>query len=184
MGLDAQLYFTTTRKVSKEELADLNYRFKEAVSFGWGDFPIEEKNFTRNGLPYYEVCSLSRYYGEGYERGDFPEIYMTFQWIKGNFENAVIYYGGDTYDDKDSFETPILDEYEEESLIEHWVKNGGLPYRHREPENPALRKECPKHLGKIMDQYMWGGNAAGIICQACKHKEETHDGGKTWEEIK
>jgi hypothetical protein len=180
MGVDASLYLKTSRKYSEEELKDLNFRFKEASGFGDNDFPITKQDYQRDGEDYYEVYSFSRYYGEGYERGHWPEIYMAIKWLQNNFEGATIYYGGDTYDHAEDFETPEFTEEREKELLEHWYKNGGIPYRMHSLKEVSVN--CSVHE-KPMSQAMWGGGKIGLVCLACGRKKITEDGGKTSKEL-
>lgn len=55
----------------------------------------------------------SRYYGPGYERGDWPAIYGAIRLMQAAFPSATVYYGGDSWDD--------APECSEEHLAEIWA---------------------------------------------------------------
>lgn len=186
MGVDIHLAAKTTRKRTEDELIDLNYRFEEANrGFGYETLPIKVSDYNdtyykESGVYYYQVSTLLRYYGKGYERGPYPDIYAAIEWMRQNFPEAEILYGGDY-----GFieETPVFSKEDQEELMAYWCKEGGLNYRGRLPEDPLFRRPCPIHK-RIMAQFMWGGNKGGINCLACGHREETTDGGANWEVIK
>lgn len=46
----------------------------------------------------YGPTSLCRYYGPGYERGDWPEIYAAIRMMKKSFPGKKVYYHGDNHD--------------------------------------------------------------------------------------
>lgn len=184
MGVDVHLAARTKKKRSDDELLELNYRFKEANrGFGYEINPITLADYSDhypNGDFIYQVATLSRYYGEGYERGMWPEINGAIEWMRQNFPEAEILYGGDH-----GFieETPIFTEEDQKETTAMWCKSGGLGYRGEEPKTPSFRRECPFHK-KTMAQYMWSGNNGAINCLACGYAEETKDGGTTWLKIK
>ena len=75
MGIDASLMVKSKCKYSAEELNELNYRFMEASCYGDTPKAICEAEQQKNDPHfYYKIGSSSRYYGRGYERGDWPTI--------------------------------------------------------------------------------------------------------------
>ena len=184
MGVDVILAAKTKQKRTDDELRELNYRFMEASNLGYEKNPIGEADFSRyypdSDTYYYEVHTLSRYYGEDYARGHWPEIYAGIEWLRQNFPEAEIVYGGD----HTSIENiGVLTKEEQEEIMRFWCKQGGLSYRTRPPESPLFRRECP-NCKIVMSQSMWSGGNGRITCQGCKFQEETTDQGKTWFEVK
>lgn len=180
MGVDLQLAVKTNKLREEKELKELNYRFMEASSLGYGKNPIKLCDEKADDSFIYEIETVSRHYSEGYARGHFPEIYCAIEWLRYNFPEGEILYGGDHYFVE---ELPILSKEEQRELLDFWCKSGGLTYRHREPENELFKRICP-NCEQVMTQYMWSGGNGEVNCLGCKYKEETKDQGKTWQEIK
>jgi len=182
MGIDISLYIKTKELKTPEELLDLNYKFLEACSIGDGKQPIslDDGHFVpKDGYNYYSVWSLSRYYGVGYARGAWDSICMAIEWLRLNFKDSEILYGGDCSAD----ECPIFTIEDQKEMTEYWAKNGGISYRQRKPDSPNYEIDCP-NCKKMMSQFMWCNNGGGIRCLGCKYTLQTKDGGENWEEIK
>jgi hypothetical protein len=176
MGIDTTIKIKTKAKIADDILRDLNYRFMELGMIHYGNSPISLSQYSQFPDGYcYKIDSLERYYGIGYERGHWPNILMSLKWLKHNIPDSIIYYGGDDWEGDDEF----TDEVEKE-ITNHWLNNGGLPYRERPNE---FGVKCPT-CKKLMTRYMWGGDRAGIVCLGCRYKLETSDNGKNWIEIK
>lgn len=180
MGLDISLWVKSKKEYSDEELRELNYRFMEATSISDRVPAIKKEEINPEYMPnennfYYGVYSFSRYYGMGYARGPWDRITMAINWLRFNFTDSEILYGGDCM----VYECPVLTKEEQNKIDEFWYEDGGLSYGNRKPGNEALIKKCPV-CDVVMSQYMWGGNKAGICCLGCKYRLETEDNGKTW----
>ena len=182
MGIDISLYVKTKKKYEEAELRHLNYRFMEATSIGWGNKPIQlyDGDFKpQDDCFYYQVDSLCRYYGVNYSGGNWSDISMAINWLRFNFEDSEILYGGDSSAD----ECSILTKEDQEELNEHWYKTGRLTYRGRKPHNELFAQICPT-CDVVMNQYMWSGGNGEINCLGCGYTLKTEDLGKTWQEIK
>lgn len=70
------------------------------------------------------VFLWGRYYGEGYERGDFPLYYALAKWIDTRLPGSVILYGGDTGGEYELFDTK-----RREDLFAHFARVAHKPYR-------------------------------------------------------
>ena len=181
MGIDLQLAAKTKKRRSKEELRELNYRFMEASTLGYGKNPIKDADNIHDSQNfYYELSSLSRYYGQGYARGSFPEIYAAIEWFRVNFPEADILYGGDG---EYLEEMVAFTKQKQEELLRFWCENGGLTYRNSKPKKPIFNRKCP-NCEVVMSQYMYSGENGAINCLGCRFAEETKDGGATWFEVK
>lgn len=179
MGLDLILAVRTKKLRSKKELQELNYRFMEASSLGYGKSPIKIEEVHDSHNYYYQIETMSRYYGEHYARGHFPKIYAAVRWLRCNFPEGEILYGSDN---NYLEEMEALTVEDQEKMMEFWCKSGGLTYRNRTPEKENFKRLCP-NCDVIMSQYMWSGGNGAINCLGCKYTEETKDGGLTWIEI-
>lgn len=179
MGVDLRLGVKTKRLCEEKELKELNYRFLEASSLGYGKKPINLSDEKVDESYIYEVDTTSRLYSQRYARGHFPEIYCAIEWLRYNFPEGEILYGGDHCFIE---ETPVLSKEEQEKLLEFWCKSGGLTYRQRKPQNDLFRRVCP-NCEQVMNQYMWSGGSGEVSCLGCKYKEKTQDQGQSWKEI-
>ena len=178
MGIDASLMVKSKCKYSAEELNELNYRFMEASCYGDTPKAICEAEQQKNDPHfYYKIGSSSRYYGRGYERGDWPTISYAITWLRFNFPDSEILYGGDCYDIE---EYPVFTLKDQQEMDIHWCKNEHLPYRDRGNDHNRV---CP-NCNKICTQYMWGSQKAGVNCLGCEFTEETTDDGITWSTTK
>jgi len=189
MGVDLRLAFSIDREIKKEEMRDITYRIAEAVGSGFfylgkgkedGTLAFSQKEYYKDNYVgdksgyVYEYEGLSRYYGEGYERGHFPNIYMTILWLRLNFPKVTIYYGSDSYEEID-----VLTISKQNKLLKHWASVGGIPYR--QCGRMDYEKMCPL-CQKEMSQYGFGGGGsyAAFNCLGCGWKQITRDKGVTW----
>lgn len=121
MGVDVNLY--AEGAVSDAELAAANAYLDERL---YGRDTYYEHWLARSeyGHDRIEFCTLSRYYGPSYERGDWPTIYGYILAMRAALPNCVVRYGGDT--DPDAPEAD--DEYLAE-IWEHFLGPHGADYR-------------------------------------------------------
>lgn len=181
MGIDINMWVKSKKKYEEAELKELNYRFMEATSISSRVTAIELETsgyVPDDGFFYYDIYSPFRYYSEGYARGPWDSITTAINWLRYNFKDSEILYGGDCMVD----ECPILTKERQNEIDEFWFKSGGLTYRERKPDNELFAQKCP-NCDVLMNQYMWSGGNGELICLGCKYKIETKDQGKTWQEI-
>ena len=113
MGIDVNLY--AEGHVSDERLAEATAYMLDRcyiVDTFDGKFPALERDNSYDH-PRIRVSTMSRYYGAGYERGDWPSIYGAIRLLQTALPGCVVHYGGDTDDD--------APEVTEESLAETWA---------------------------------------------------------------
>jgi hypothetical protein len=79
------------------------------------------------GEQFIRVHLYTRYYGEGYERGDWPLIKGTAEFLEGHISNARIWYGGDS----SGLLAEPLDYEARLRLDAHWISTGHEPYNSR-----------------------------------------------------
>jgi hypothetical protein len=179
MGVDAMMYVELKEGMDKlavrRAAAELSEAFGESRFFIQRDnsrhalndiadseYPEDAECFNRPGVAQWLRVSLwTRYYGEGYERGDFGLLYMIALWLEARFPGAVILYGGDCDD-----EYPLFDKARRDELFAHWVKNGGRPYRGGWGKAPA----CDFCGGYPMTNCGGGNGQEFISCGGCGYK--------------
>lgn len=129
-----------------------------------------------------QVRLFTRYYGEGYERGDLWGILATAAWLDQNIPNATVYYGGDS--------SGVLIEpfgwQERVKLVKHWATVGHEPYNRGFDTDLSGRKiERPicDMCNVPLIRYGWGPDGFGSFsCSGCGLKLVTRDEGVTFKE--
>lgn len=115
MGIDAQMLVRTRAQVTPEDIK--RWRYALAAAFGYDNFWIftrdkedmrhcletvseytqdGESIFPDEGETFIEVHIATRYYGEGYERGNLPLLIMVADWLEQTIPYSRIWYGGDS----------------------------------------------------------------------------------------
>ena len=204
MGVDAIMFFQIKEKPTKTQLKHWSYALGQR--FGKDRFWIFRKEnrhilslidpsgdcyqerdevVSYYGVPYTEymvnVNLASRYYGPGYERGDFPTIYLVWKWIKFNIPGVVVYYGGDS---DSEFEEAT--EISMNGMLEYFLKEGNDPYRRGWqvlvqddlPTPPCDFCEMP------MIRHSWGEGTGKWDCPGCGFEMYTTDYGTTYHVVK
>ena len=123
MGIDVNLY--AEADPSPEELTAVEEFFNARSNIGYAAEAVltvdDEEWFSS---PRVTVDTMSRYYGPGYERGPWPDIYGAIRVLQAAFPEAKVFYGGDTSDDG----IECTDEYLAE-IWEHFLGPHGNDYR-------------------------------------------------------
>lgn len=198
MGVDAVVLVTSPTAIDDRQLLRMSYEV--ASAFGPSKFFIDREgkySGPRHALSFdaddrydwidkpedtatvIKVNVWSRYYGEGYERGDLPFLISLRRWFLSALPGCTVFYGGDTTD----IAEPFTDEREAE-LWAHFVKHQHLPYiSHRSLISDALDAEqrC-EFCDEPMQRFGWGSGYASFACSGCGLHRETRDGGRTWDE--
>lgn len=196
MGVDAVIRCQLTRPVTDKEIKQWSYRLGDAAGsdFFWLDrakgrmalnlredyeaYP--EKKIINTVL---EVSTMSRYYGPGYERGDWPRIAATLIWMTHNLP-GVTYYGGDNCDDLLEATPGFIQE-----MFDYWSTSGHIPYRFTGPvpnysfsikENHPYPWPVCGLCDEQMSQCGFGTNYANFVCLGCGYTRKTRDNGATW----
>lgn len=122
MGLDVNLYAIG---FSNEQLEAANAFFKARITIAWE--PDREPTLRRfdSSSDRADFNTLERYYGPGYERGDWPGIYGAIRALQHLMPDATVYYGSDADEDGGS---ECTDEYLAE-MWAHWLSADGDAYR-------------------------------------------------------
>ena len=105
MGIDVEMYARLSEEPSAELMAEVEEFFHSRLAMGsgedsrpdesWREYPylkVEEED----GEWYVALRTLARYWGPGYERGDWPTIYGFWRAFE-TFWPGKVHYHGDTY---------------------------------------------------------------------------------------
>lgn len=141
MGVDVNLYAEVVP--NEERLAQAEEFF--TARCGIGD-PWPEESGTVLSVaahewlswPRVEVSTFARYYGPGYERGDWPTIYGAIRTLQAAFPNSRVFYGGDG----DDCGVECTDEHLAE-IWAHFLGPSGDGYRRRARELNARNSPAP-----------------------------------------
>lgn len=129
-----------------------------------------------------EVNLVTRYYGVGYERGNWQVIVNVARWLELNIGGEV-WYGGDT----SGVCAELFDEAARQKLVEHALGPRGKDYYFHFNKNETFRTPPPCNLcvkDRRMIRYDWGDNYIAVSCRGCGKDVCSHDGGETWEKAK
>jgi len=183
MGIDAIMLLELKSKRTPDEIESVRYQMCEA--FGHGHF-FQDRELNHRALeivdpkPYgiksshafLEVNLWTRYYGIGYERGNFPFIYTLAIYLERKLSPCNVYYGGDH-----TYIVELFDTSKRDDLMKHFVKVGRRPYR-RHVIAPICTF-CNAHP-TLLER---GGSYESVYCPGCGLSEETRDGGISWKVI-
>ena len=118
MGLDANIY--AVGNISDDDLERAEGFLRErGVSEG-----LSRPTYNEDGRV--TVDTLIRYYGPGYERGHWPEIFEMIVTLRAALPDAVVHYGSDSDD-----YAPVADDELLASLWAHWFGPEWDGYRTR-----------------------------------------------------
>ena len=136
----------------------------------------DDGDFGLSGAQVLDVNVSSRYYGPGYERGNWPLIDGVCQWLGLRLPAAQVFYGGDSGSEL-ALVTPEFREF----MWRHFTAVGHTPYR--EMFTYEVGKRCCAFCAdRPMEHYGFGGGGlyAAWRCGGCGLDEVTRDGGLTW----
>jgi hypothetical protein len=193
MGVDAMMFVGVKRAMEPREINRLSADMVEAFGDQFNIYRPgnEYRDEPRHALsdvktsPYYEADDIGdcfkrndvaqwlevnlfgRYYGEGYERGDFPFLYALAKWLDARLPGCVILYGGDSDDRYEPF-----DAKRREELFAHFAKNGHRPYRggFGRFTGDTSRPVCEFCAGTPMTNYGGGRGDTFYSCDGCGYK--------------
>ena len=201
MGIDAEMFVKTKQEYTSEQVRHMAHNLAEA--FGHGRFTIirPERGYSwlpngqhclelvteyeqdgppispENGEQFIRVHMGTRYYGEGYERGDLPFITGVARWLEARIPDAEVWYGGDS----SGVCASHFDKAYREKLWDLFCKTGHEPYQHYFASGRATRPDCDFCL-KPMVEFGWGpGEIVRFRCAGCGHVLITADGGETFQ---
>ena len=199
MGIDSIMYVKLRREVTDKEVLRLSYDL--GSKFGHSRFFFDRTGKVFSSGPrhiisrvgrlflddddipvepertYLEVGLGTRYYGEGYERGDLPFLLLLGAYLERRLPGCELWYGGDS----GGVLFHRFDAARRGELFDHFV--------HRDDNNYAktfstavgegLSRHCD-FCDEPMIQSGAGPEFAAFYCPGCGFSEETRDGGRTW----
>ena len=131
MGVDVLLYAETTPTAQELEAARDLFRRSHIADDYYVDGEVKweclEFEFeTEWSTPRVVANVTCRYWGPGYERGDWPGIFGAIRLLQAAFPSARVFYGGDSTDHGLECTEELLGEY-----WEHFTGPNGNDYRER-----------------------------------------------------
>lgn len=142
MPTDPEILATLEQPVRDEDVKQLASDLSEALGShrvldydGEGSILLERKaeyDLLPEELPRAESILRARlctpFYGNGYERGCWPEIAATLEFLRHRLRGARVWYGPDGTDHVDEVTQQFLD-----AMWEYWSRHGNRPYYQRHP---------------------------------------------------
>ena len=127
MGVDVTLY--AVGEPTDDELAEAEAFIRERCQLdqqGWTGTGtvLKRDGYNPKMINFY---TLDRWYGPGYERGWWPEIYNNIVVLRAALPGCVVHYGSDSYEAEEI--PPVTDEYLQE-IWDHWLSIEGQAYKH------------------------------------------------------
>lgn len=201
MGIDACMVLTLQTPIEPLALRRLSADLVEAI--GTGPFSIYRPNqwewhpqgqhaleiaqaddldylpaFVK-AAPQVIIVNLSgRYYGPGYERGQWPIYDSVCQWLVERISDGTVFYGGDSDDALEEMTGAFR-----RAMWRHFALVGHTPYRAGwRSVWGAQQRICAFCADRPMTQYGSSGDNhyAAWICDGCGLEEITRDGGATY----
>ena len=137
MPVDPLIFATSDQPITSACVKQLAADFSEAIgedrlldSDGRGVIVMEAPDhypLLPDQLPWATSILRPRlstpYYGAGYERGDWPAIAATLEFLRRRVTHGRVWYGRDDADVVNEVSSKFMD-----SLWDHWSRYGGRPY--------------------------------------------------------
>jgi hypothetical protein len=153
MPTDPEVFATLERPVSEEDVKRLTSDSSEAPGSDRvldhdrrGSILLASKaeyEVLPEELPREESILRARlctpYYGKGYERGCWPEIAATLEFLRHRLPGGRVWYGPDGTEHVDEVTQEFLD-----SMWDYWAQHGSRPYYQRQP---AAQLRAPPNGG-------------------------------------
>jgi hypothetical protein len=135
------------------------------------------------GETFLDVSLWTRYYGEGYERGDILTICAIAEWIEQNINPSEVWYGGDS---SGVLAAPFGAAQRNKHKALLYSQRGRDYFNYGERGGFPTPKPCglcvPDTVG--FTRHGWGDSYIAVSCAGCGKNFESRDDGKTWTEPK
>lgn len=181
MGVDAVMSVDPACHLDAPALRRLSYELVAAIGPGpfWLDRVRDRHALEFDKAGFIDVNLAGRYYGEGYERGNWPDYGAIMRFFRLRLPGCTIYYGGDS----DPDEPPAFTEADESRMWQHWATVQGRPYRDgfSSLNDDGIETPSCEFCRVPMVRNGWGGGFASFYCY-CGLALTTRDGGFTWAE--
>jgi hypothetical protein len=142
MPTDPEIFATLEQPVPDEDVKQLSSDLSDALGSdnvldydGRGSIFLERKaeyDVLPEQLPREESILRARlctpFYGKGYERGCWPEIAATLEFLRHRLPGGRVWYGPDGTEHVDEVTQQFLD-----SMWEYWSRHRNRPYYQRHP---------------------------------------------------
>jgi hypothetical protein len=200
VGIDAEMFIRTKEPVSDEQVKQWNYQL--GLVFGHSKFWIwqgadgfigDRRALERievyeqdgpdivpgDGETFLRLNPCTRYYGEGYERGDLPFLIMLAEWCEASIPGVEVWYGGDS----SGVLAKPFDMSRRHALFMHLCSECGRDYfteRSLLGGDEYGRPRCD-FCDMPMTRFGFGNSYAAYCCHGCGQETQTRDGGKTWQ---
>jgi hypothetical protein len=122
MGIDIEV--AVKGDTTWQEVAQANYLLEQAAEAD-NDYYFEKYRLRGKTA---SLSSTMRYYGPGYERGDWPAIAHLLREGRRVFPGRTILYGDDAGDWWDEASYTEVDDEFLASMDAYWAANGNTPY--------------------------------------------------------
>lgn len=173
MGINTKIKFKTSKELTKQEIKELQYHLMHRVekSFFWID--ENEKFFiTPTDIPnIYEIKTLCRYYGIGYERGSALQIITVLLYLES--KEYSVFYGGDSFPG-----LPSLNKEKILELLDYYIEEGNFPYLTCFTSQNDIKEEnipfC-SFCNVKMNRYGFGIKYAVFNCLGCRETQVYKD---------
>lgn len=119
MGLDVTLFIEGDASDEQIEKADELFAERGQLE-PWGGVYFERLNYRPRRVQH---STLMRYYGPGYERGNWPAIHADILLMRAAFPGMKVYYGHDCQDEYEEATDEVLAD-----IWKHWTGPGGKAY--------------------------------------------------------
>lgn len=120
----------------------------------------------------YQVGLFGRYYGPGYERGNWPDLSMLLKWLKIGIPNVeFIFYGGDSDENYELVSDRFISDMDAYYLSENGRNYyGNSDFKKRLFDiNKSNTPDCPRCQHEMTD-FGGGGGHGFWNCQGCGDK--------------
>lgn len=128
-----------------------------------------------DGEQFIQIHPATRYYGEGYERGNLPFLIMLAEWLERRIPGGVVWYGGDS----SGVEAEPFDKAAREKLWAHFCAVAHAPYDDVF-DNDSHSITMPRPICPICDvkmkRYGWGAKYGAFNCSGCDERRIWRDG--------
>ncbi len=133
MGVDVELYGENNRNLTQKNLDEINATMSNNDD-KWERFMLDDVEFDIEGKQemtkktYIHFRTLMRYYGEGYERGNW--VYLTgIINIMRALSGGKIYYNTDLNSTQENLKGNEFTKEDQEEIDNHFIKVQQHPYR-------------------------------------------------------
>lgn len=177
MGADAMIYIRAKKEFKPKFIKELQYQLMHRVDkdFFWingnDNFIAKSEYEYAQERVLYEVKTLNRYYGEGYERGPAMKIATVLLYLINKLPNEDILYTSDYEGYHEGLN--VFTKSDCHKLIDLFISEGRFPYvggaRSLIKGGVEIDTNC-SYCETPMNQYGFRGDYAAYSCMGCGEK--------------